>query len=109
MEEEKQLLENLDLCEPSKTLFITNYKLLKRELTKCKKSLKEIKEHITNAKDIDEKDYFERNSYFLHLSIVRIKKALDVAKSILEEGVTNDKMIVFYLSFYHLYEVIDYV
>ena len=109
MLDEKQLLDELDMIEPSKSIFISNYKLLKRERNKCQRYLKDIKDKLSNLKDENERDYYEKNNYYLLLCLKRIDKSIEIAEKILDEGVNEDKMITFYLSIYHIYEVIDFI
>ena len=99
MENEKKLIEELDLYYYSKTLFLSNYKLLKKLKRDCERRINNIK-----RKDLGELSDLDVTNYKCLRSVLSILNvSLSSSRKILENGVTDENLQHFYRTLYHLY------
>ena len=93
MEKEKDLIEKLDLYDFSKQLFVSNYKLLKREKRQCFKMLHELRRRLLEEPN----DYDYTNYQCIEVVLGMIYECLKIGKDILCFGVNEEKLRKFYL------------
>ena len=96
---QKELFDKLDMYDFSKELFISNYKLLKKEKRRCLKTMNDIKNDLKESSDY----YKETNLFNLDTVYRIILMALKMAKKILEEGANRKNVELFYRTIVHLY------
>ena len=96
---------DLDVLEPSNSLFVSNYKELKKQQRELNKQLKEANEKLKEPTlNEDEEFYIRTNKEYILMSLSYISSSLDICNDIFTNGVTPKKMKNFYDSLYNLYE-----
>lgn len=97
--------KDIDVLEPSNSIFMSNYKCLLKEKRKLEKQLKEINYKLRKETlDDDLEFYFKQNKEYATMCINHLSKCLKIAEDIFTNGVSNKKIMSFYKHIYLLYE-----
>ena len=94
MGKEKELIEKLDMYEFSKQLFVSTYKLLKKERRQCFKMYHELRRKLLEKPN----DYDYTNFQCLEVVLGLLYDCIKIGKDIINFGVDEKKLEKFYLS-----------
>lgn len=106
---EKELINNLDLFDCSKELFLSNIKVLKKYQKICKRKIKEINQCLTNT--IRDSIYNKVDSEYLNTVkdcytnlLINIESSLKYSNGFINStGTDKETLLCFYKSLYKIY------